>query len=71
MAAVATVAVVLGFVAWIQLQLGGERATIAVDDIGEAVAALAAAACCGWAAASALAARPPRTLALLLARQSR
>ena len=50
MAAVATVAVVLGFVAWIELQVGGERATIAVDDIGEAVAAFAAALCCGWAA---------------------
>ncbi|MEA2627556.1 MAG: hypothetical protein QOJ10_16 [Chloroflexota bacterium] len=50
LAAVATVAVVLGFVAWIELQVGGERATIAVDDIGEAVAAFAAALCCGWAA---------------------
>jgi two-component system, sensor histidine kinase and response regulator len=49
-AAVATVAIVLGFAAWIELQLGGERATIAIDDIGEAVAAFVAAACCAWAA---------------------
>jgi two-component system, sensor histidine kinase and response regulator len=50
-AAAATVVVVLGFVAWIKFQVGGERITIAVDDIGEAVAAFAAALCCGWAAA--------------------
>ena len=50
LAAVAAAAIVLGFVAWIELQLGGERATIAIDDIGEAVAAFAAALCCGWAA---------------------
>jgi len=49
-AAAATVAIVVSFVAWMLLLIGGERVTIAVDDIGEAVAAFAAAACCAWAA---------------------
>ena len=49
-AAAATVAIVVCFVAWMVFLIGGERATIAVDDIGEAVAALAAAICCVWAA---------------------
>jgi two-component system, sensor histidine kinase and response regulator len=49
-AAAATVAIVVCFVAWMVLLIGGDRATIAVDDIGEAVAAFAAALCCIWAA---------------------
>jgi two-component system, sensor histidine kinase and response regulator len=44
------VVVVLGFVVWIEFSIGGDRVTIAVDDVGEAVAAFAAAACCVWAA---------------------
>ena len=49
----ATIAVVLAvsFVVWTALRLGGDRVTIAVDDIGEAVAALLAAASCALAAA--------------------
>ena len=39
-----------GFIAWLWLQFGGETATTAVDDIGEAVAAGVAAASCGFAA---------------------
>ena len=39
-----------GFVAWTALRIGGDQVTIAVDDIGEAVAAMAAAASCGFAA---------------------
>lgn len=46
-AAVATVA----FVAWTALRIGGDQATIAFDDIGEAIAAMAAAVSCGLAAA--------------------
>ena len=38
------------FVAWTALRIGGDQVTIAVDDIGEAVAAMAAAASCGFAA---------------------
>jgi len=38
------------FVAWIAARWGGDQATIAVDDVGEAVAALIAAASCGFAA---------------------
>ena len=45
---------VAGFVAWTWLVIGGDTVTIAVDDIGEAVAALVAAACCGVAARRAL-----------------
>ena len=41
---------VAGFVAWTWLVIGGDTVTIAVDDIGEAVAALVGAACCGVAA---------------------
>jgi PAS domain S-box-containing protein len=48
-AAVAT-AVALGFIAWTLFRIGGDRATIAVDDIGEAVAALVAAGSCAFAA---------------------
>ena len=40
----------VAFVAWMELQIGGEQVTIAVDDIGEAVAAFVAAACCALAA---------------------
>ncbi len=39
-----------GFVVWLRFQLGGEGATIAVDDFGEAVAAMFAAGACTWAA---------------------
>jgi PAS domain S-box-containing protein len=49
-AAAATVLVVVGFVAWMGLRIGGDRITIAVDDIGEGVAALIAAICCALAA---------------------
>jgi PAS domain S-box-containing protein len=42
--------VVVGFVLWIELRIGGDRATIAFDDIGESVAALVAAICCALAA---------------------
>jgi PAS domain S-box-containing protein len=38
------------FITWTALRLGGDRATIAVDDIGEAVAALVAVASCALAA---------------------
>lgn len=40
----------LGFIAWTAFRIGGDRPTIAVDDIGEAVAALIAAGSCGLAA---------------------
>jgi two-component system sensor histidine kinase/response regulator len=40
----------LAFVAWTSFRIGGDRVTIAVDDIGEAVAALVAMASCGLAA---------------------
>ena len=48
----ATSAAVLAaaFVAWTALRIGGDQVTIAVDDIGEAVAAVAAAVSCGFAA---------------------
>lgn len=48
--AAATVAIVAGFIAWLVFSVGGDLVTIAVDDIGEAVAAFAAALCCGLAA---------------------
>ena len=41
----------VAFVAWTALRTGGDTATVAVDDIGEAVAALIAALSCGLAAA--------------------
>ncbi len=41
----------VAFVAWAVFRVGGDQATIAVDDIGEAVAAFIAAASCGLAAA--------------------
>ena len=50
--AAATAAVLsVAFVAWTALRIGGDNATVAVDDIGEAVAALIAAVSCGIAAA--------------------
>jgi two-component system, sensor histidine kinase and response regulator len=45
-ASVATVCVVVLFIAWMELRFGGDQVTIAVDDIGEAIAAFVAAACC-------------------------
>jgi PAS domain S-box-containing protein len=48
--ATAAATVTVAFVAWTALRLGGEQVTIAVDDIGEAVAAMAAAVSCGLAA---------------------
>jgi two-component system, sensor histidine kinase and response regulator len=45
-AAAATVIVVAGFIVWMELRIGGNAITTAVDDIGEAVAAFIAAACC-------------------------
>jgi hypothetical protein len=42
--------VVVGFVAWVELRIGGDQMTIAIDDIGEGVAALIAAICCALAA---------------------
>lgn len=41
---------VIVFVAWLAFRIGGDTLTIAVDDIGEAVAAFIAAAACGFAA---------------------
>jgi two-component system, sensor histidine kinase and response regulator len=49
-AAAATVVVVAGFVAWVELRIGGDRGIIAFDDISEGVAAFIAAVCCGLAA---------------------
>ncbi len=49
-AAAATVVTVFGFVAWVGFRVGGDSVTIAVDDIGEAVAAFIAVVCCGIAA---------------------
>ena len=46
-AAASAAALSVAFVAWTVLRVGGDQATIAVDDIGEAVAALAAAVSCG------------------------
>ncbi len=43
-------ALAVGFVAWTVLRIGGDDATVAVDDIGEAVAAAIAAVSCGLAA---------------------
>jgi two-component system sensor histidine kinase/response regulator len=42
-AAAATILVVVGFVAWVELKIGGDRGIIAFDDISEGVAALVAA----------------------------
>jgi len=40
------------FIAWTGFQLGGERVTVAVDDLGEALAAILAAASCGYMAST-------------------
>ncbi len=48
--AAAALVLSIGFIVWTRFQIGGQTATIAVDDIGEAVAALAAAMSCGYAA---------------------
>jgi len=50
-AAAAAAVLAVAFIAWTALRIGGDQATIAVDDIGEAVAALIAALSCGLAAA--------------------
>jgi two-component system sensor histidine kinase/response regulator len=49
-AAAATILVVAGFVAWVELKLGGDRGIIAFDDISEGIAALVAAIFCALAA---------------------
>ena len=49
-ATAATVFLVVGFVVWTAFRIGGDRVSIAVDDIGEAVAAFVAVACCAIAA---------------------
>jgi two-component system, sensor histidine kinase and response regulator len=49
-AAGAAALVSVAFVVWTALRIGGDATTIALDDIGEAVAALIAAASCGLAA---------------------
>ncbi len=49
-AATAAAVTAVAFVAWTALRIGGDQVTIAVDDIGEAVAAMAAAVSCGFAA---------------------
>ncbi len=48
--AVAAVLMAIAFVAWLQLHLGGDQATTAVSDLGQAAAALTAAVSCGLAA---------------------
>jgi two-component system, sensor histidine kinase and response regulator len=50
-AAAAAGVMAAAFMTWTALRIGGDQATIAVDDIGEAVAALIAALSCGLAAA--------------------
>ena len=50
-AAAAAAVLAVAFIAWTALRIGGDQATVAVDDIGEAVAALIAALSCGLAAA--------------------
>ena len=49
-AATATILVVVGFVVWVELKIGGDRGVIAFDDISEGVAALVAAILCVLAA---------------------
>src|SRR5579864_78387 len=49
-AATAAALVSAAFTLWTWLRIGGDQATIDVDDIGEAVAALVAAVSCGYAA---------------------
>jgi len=49
-AAAAALVAVVGFVAWLEFRIGGDAVTIAVNDIGEFMAAFLAAAGCGLAA---------------------
>jgi PAS domain S-box-containing protein len=49
-AAAAAALVSVAFIAWTALRIGGDQVTIAVDDIGEAVAAIIAAVSCALAA---------------------
>src|SRR5438445_5968412 len=49
-AASATIVLSAVFIAWTALRVGGNDVTIAVDDLGEALAALLAAVSCGYAA---------------------
>jgi two-component system sensor histidine kinase/response regulator len=49
-AATAAGLIAVAFIAWTALRLGGDRTTIALDDVGEAVAAIIAATSCGLAA---------------------
>ena len=49
-AATSAAAFTVAFVAWTALRIGGDQVTIAVDDIGEAVAAILAGVSCGLAA---------------------
>lgn len=49
-AAAFAVVTVIAFVVWIELRIGGDSVTIAIDDISEFVAAFIAAAACGMAA---------------------
>ena len=45
-----TIVVVAGYVAWVELRIGGDRGLTAFDDIGEGLAAFVAAVLCGLAA---------------------
>src|SRR5450759_545431 len=49
-AATAAAILAVAFVAWTGLRIGGDEAAVAVDDIGEAVAAIIAEVSCGLAA---------------------
>ena len=49
-AATTTILVVVGFVAWVELRIGGDRGVIVFDDLGEGVAALVATVLCSLAA---------------------
>jgi two-component system, sensor histidine kinase and response regulator len=49
-AATTTILVVVGFVAWVELRIGGDQGVTAFDDIGEGVAAFIAAVLCSQAA---------------------
>jgi PAS domain S-box-containing protein len=48
LAAALCLAATASFLAWTHFRVGGERATVAVDDIGQAAAALIAAFSCAW-----------------------
>src|SRR6185312_5859590 len=45
-AAIASAAVMIGFIAWTGMRVGGDAVTVAVEDFGQALAALVAAAAC-------------------------